>query len=232
MDWIGTYVWDVFANWFSLALLILGLNDLSKWVGGRSWNWLSDHKWKLVVFYFIVAQAMAYGSLASRPEARPALPSPVVAENPDHARLVERLEAAERAARALQDERNQARDEGRRERERREGAERQIEELRGQVTAARGRSTNCDQLAKLSTQGLSLISNLRAKRADQESRRALDVWYSAVCSAMSPAQCAAFMAAPPAETGWIGYPVEDGGYSQTSRGRSAHLSSQLANVCR
>jgi len=37
LNWIGPYVWDVFANWFTLALLILGLNDLSKWMGGRPW---------------------------------------------------------------------------------------------------------------------------------------------------------------------------------------------------
>jgi hypothetical protein len=232
LSWLGPYVWDVFANWFSLALLILGLNDLSKWMGGRSWEWLSDHKWKLVVVYLLLAQGMAYGKLASRPAPTPAPPSPVVAENPDHARLVERLEQAERRERALQDERNQLRQERDQAREAKTTAERRADDLQRQLGAAKGRAADCDRLATLSSQGLTLIANLRAKRADLDSRRALDEWYSNVCSAMSPAQCAAFRAAPPAPGGWVAYPVEDGGYSQTSRGRSAYLSAQLANLCR
>lgn len=232
-SWLIAYIGKVLWGWQSAALGLLGLNELSEWVTGRSLKWVHSHRIPIAVFLLLVAQAVVHYQQASQGATVEATPiAPVVAENPDHTRLAERLEAAEGNLRLVQDARDRERDARIREHNGREAAEKRVGELARELASARGRSADCDRLAKLSSQGLTLIANLRAQRADQESRGALDRWYSDVCSTMSPAQCAAFKAAPPAAGGWVGYPVEDGGYSQTSRGRSAYLSSQLAALCR
>jgi hypothetical protein len=225
VNWLGTYLVAVFWNWLTVALLILGINDLLKWLGYPSWGWLSDHRGKLVVAYFVIAQAMVYRELATRPAAPAPVPSPVVAENPDHAGLVEKVDRLEDQLKTMTADRDKER-EGREDAEKREG------ELRGQLSAERGQGAKCDQLAALSSEGVALTSKLRSTRAAEATRREIDDWFRRVCAAMSRAQCSAFMAAPPGQGAWVGYPVEDGGYSQTIRGRSANLSTLLSNSCR
>lgn len=90
----------------------------------------------------------------------------------------------------------------------------------------------CDLLTTLSSTGRQLTSKLRVTRAAPETRHEIDEWYKAVCRVMSKPQCEAFLGATPAMDSWVNYPVNDGGYSQTLRGRSAYLSGVLSSQCR
>lgn len=178
---------------------------------------------------------------------------PIVPENPDHASLLTRLEAAEGQlavrdrelvdvklqvaskdtqlaafeARIREMERDLAAARQRADAERARG-----DELQRKLGAASAQQTQCDQLASLSGTGRQLAQKLFATRAAPETRREIDQWYAAVCAAMSKNQCEAFLAAPRARDMWVGYPVEDGGYQQTLRGRSEYLSSRLSTLCR
>ena len=113
-----------------------------------------------------------------------------------------------------------------------EDERRRADALQQKLGAATAQQTQCDKLATLSQQGRALVTKLRATRAAPDTRLEIDDWYKAVCGAMSKSQCEAFLSAPPAQGNWIGYPVEDGGYSQALRGRSEYLSMRLSEACR
>ena len=230
MDWFA-YMSAVAVGWHTLALGVLGLNELSEHFVGKSWKWLHAHRWKFAVVYLLLAQALAYRDLANA-SSRPQAPSPVVAENPDHARLGERLERIDEELRQERDKRESA-EEGRKEAESaRNAALARAQRLETQANSGKARAAQCDKLAELSTSSGGLIQKLRATRAAPETRREIDQWYRQVCDALSGPQCAAFTGAPPASGSWVAYPAEDGGYSQTLRGRAAFLSQQLASNCR
>lgn len=98
---VGAYLWDVFWGWQTLALGLLGLNELSEWQFKQSWKWLHHHRRAVALALLFVAQGVAYYDLSQRrPATKPA--PPVVAENPDHATLDERLRNAEAEKTKLQ----------------------------------------------------------------------------------------------------------------------------------
>lgn len=216
------YFWSVLWGWQTLALAILGLNELSDWLFGRSWKWLHTYKWRVAIVLLIASQAVVYFERPAPPAQAPA--SPVIAENPDHAGLTERLEEAKKQLVAAEKERDA-------EKARRERAEQRVAELEKRLDAATRRQSQCSELAAHSSKGRELVAKLRATRAAPETRKEIDVWYQVVCSAMSKAQCEAFLAAPRKSDSWVNYPFDDGGYSQTLRGRTEYLSAQIATLC-
>lgn len=150
---------------------------------------------------------------------------PIVAENPDHFRLSDKLDR-------VTQELKKAESDLAGEKSLRIAAERRETDLRSKLDSKKERDAHCEKVAKLSEEGRQLINKLFSTRADTNTRREIDRWYDDVCAAMSKPQCEAFLSAPRATTAWAGYPVDDGGYSQTLRGRSAFLSAQLENSCR
>lgn len=149
----------------------------------------------------------------------------VLTENPDHAGQLAELGRTKEQNETLQKERDI-------EKIARQTAEGRVVELEGNLREVTQQQTQCDRLATLSGTGRQLVNKLFATRAALETRREIDKWYQSVCGAMSKPQCEAFLAAPRKSDAWAGYPAEDGGYSQTLRGRSEYLSDQLSTLCR
>lgn len=62
------YLWDILFGWFGLAVLLLGANDVLKWLWPR-WassqpgTWLHEHRWKICIALFVLAQGLAYRDL-------------------------------------------------------------------------------------------------------------------------------------------------------------------------
>jgi hypothetical protein len=137
---------------------------------------------------------------------------------------VEKLEVANTRVIAVEKERDK-------EQAARVAAEQRVRELERKLVASAQRTAACDHLAALSAVGRPLVTKLRANRAAPETRKEIDQWYAAVCEAMAAPQCEAFRGAPRASGNWANYPVDDGGYSQTLRGRSEYLSGQLPRLC-
>lgn len=201
--------------------------ELSEWLLKRSWKSLHKHRWVVAFVLVLVAQASVYrdlkASAAPPAHAVPAGPG-VIAESPDHAGLVEKLEVANTRVIAVEKERDK-------EQAARVAAEQRVRELERKLVASAQRTAACDHLAALSAVGRPLVTKLRANRAAPETRKEIDQWYAAVCEAMAAPQCEAFRGAPRASGNWANYPVDDGGYSQTLRGRSEYLSGQLPRLC-
>jgi hypothetical protein len=222
------YAWAVVWGWQGLALGLLGLNELCEWLFKFSWKWLHKRRWQVAVVLLLVAQGVVYFDALRQKAAAAPTPAPastgVIAENPDHAGLVDRLEKQTDALRSAEKQRDE-------EKAKRETAEQGMRELEEKLAAAAQRTAACDQLAKLSGEGRSLISKLRQTRAAPETRKEIDKWFLPVCAAMTTPQCEAFRAAPPADGAWANYPFDDGGYSETLRGRSQYLSAQLTRFC-
>lgn len=106
-----------------------------------------------------------------------------------------------------------------------------MRDLTQKLAVTAQRSVACEKLAALSARGRDLVTNLRATRAAPEARKEIDQWYGAVCAAMTGPQCEAFRSAPRKSDVWVNYPFDDGGYSQTLRGRTEYLSAQLTRLC-
>lgn len=91
----------------------------------------------------------------------------------------------------------------------------------------------CNGLAKLSAQGRALTDKLFQTRGANDTRLEISKWFQAVCDTLaSSSQCEAFMSSPTPSTVWNDYPVEDGGFSRSIRGRTEHLSGLLGRLCR
>jgi hypothetical protein len=219
---VTQYLTDVLWSWQGLALAVLGLNELSEWLLQRSFKWLHRLRWPIAIALLFAAQGFVYHDLATTQ--KPPLSATVIAENPDHANLVERLDKANERIKAIERERDD-------EHNARVAAEARVQELERRVTSQAERKVLCGQLASLSAAGRDLVTKLRTTRAATETRHEIDKWYEAVCAALSRPQCEAFLAAPRKSDSWANYPTDDGGYSQTLRGRSDHLSSRLASLC-
>jgi hypothetical protein len=67
LEAVGLYLWEVFWGWQTLALLVLGLNELTEWQFGRSWKALHKHRKVIALILLFVAQAVAYHNLAVKP---------------------------------------------------------------------------------------------------------------------------------------------------------------------
>ena len=58
-DYLSKLVW----NWFSLALTLLAINELSEWIFQTSFRWIHNHRGKIVLALIFLAQASAFYSL-------------------------------------------------------------------------------------------------------------------------------------------------------------------------
>jgi hypothetical protein len=62
-EWVVSYLWALFWNWWTLALAILGVNEVLEWQRAKSLRWLHVHRVKIAVVFVILAQALAYRDL-------------------------------------------------------------------------------------------------------------------------------------------------------------------------
>jgi hypothetical protein len=73
MEWLWdfgfwkTYIWTLACNWFTLALAILGVNELSEWLFKKSIRWLHGHRGKTALLLIFVAQVAVYHELSVKP---------------------------------------------------------------------------------------------------------------------------------------------------------------------
>jgi len=221
------YAWDVVWGWQGLILGLFGLNELSNWLTGKSLKWVHRYRWQVAAIGIIFAQGLVYRDLATSRSAAAAqaTPSPVLAENPDHATLAKKLDDANSQIKSLETELTT-------ERNARVVAEQRAQALAAQRSTEAQRTNRCTTLASLSGTGRQLVDKLFQTRAATGTRREIDQWYGDVCKAMSAAQCEAFRGAPRKADRWNNYPFDDDGYSQTLRGRAEYVANLVGTTCR
>jgi hypothetical protein len=221
------YLWEVIWGWQALAIGLLGLNELAQFLTGKSWKWLHRRRIAVALALLFMAQGMTYRELLQK--ATPAPPvlavSPVVAENPDHAGLLDRLADMEGTVRSLERELET-------ERAAKQSAERLVNELQQKVAEITQQQVRCDQLSGLWKEAVALRVRLVQADASPPLRAEVSAFLQRACSAMSRTQCQAFTAAAGPGGGPVGYPFDDGGYWSTLTGKANYLARQIEASCR
>jgi hypothetical protein len=63
------YLSAIFWQWWALAFVLFGLNEMSEWLFKRSWHWIHNHRVIVAGCLIIVAQALAYKTLSDKSKA-------------------------------------------------------------------------------------------------------------------------------------------------------------------